>query len=349
MEKNYYTLTEIAQIIGATLQGDPTCKIYSLASLDKAQAGQLSFLAHSRYQLVATSRYEKFLPTTKASAVLLSPSHARDCPVNKLILDDPHQSYVKLASIFVQKHTPNVGIHPTAIVGQHCHIAKTASIGPYCVIGDHCTIGDQTQIDMHVIINDHAVIGKNGHIHSHVIIHRDVEIGESVLIHAGAVIGGEGFGMIREAEGWKRIPHLGRVLIGDHVEIGAHTTVDRGALDDTLLERGVKLDNQIQVAHGVVIGENTIIAGCVGIGGSSKIGKNCMIGGATGITDNILICDNVILTGMSQVTKSITEPGVYSSGTGILPRKVWHKSIVSLRNLRDIVKKLRKWEENKDE
>ncbi len=349
MQKNHYTLDEIAKIIGAELVGDPQCQIDGFASLRNANAGKVSFLTNARYQLVASSLYEKLLPLTKASAVLLAPQYENMCPAYKLIMDDPYKGLIKLASLFQKKLTPIKGIHPTAILGKNCLIGQNVSIGPFCVIGHHCQIGDNTCIEANSVLSDDVVLGSDGYVYPNVTIYHDVQIGDRFVIHSGAVIGSDGFGMIREPQGWQTIPHLGSVIIGHDVVIGASTTIDRGALDDTVIENGVKLDNQIQIAHGVVIGENTVIAGCVGIGGSTRIGKNCLIGGAAGFSDNVVIGDNVIFTGMSQVTKSIHKPGVYSSGTGIQPQKEWRKSIARFHKLDDLARKLQKMEREKGE
>jgi UDP-3-O-[3-hydroxymyristoyl] glucosamine N-acyltransferase len=349
MPKTVYTLAEIAELIGGTLQGDPDCEVSSIASLGKAQAGQISFLAGSRYQLVASSRYEKLLPLTKAQAVILSSEHASLCPVHKLIVADPMQSYLKVAALFERKTHSERGIHCSAEIGENCQIANTASIGANCVIGGNCQIGDGTTIAANVVIMDNTCIGSESVIYPNVTIYHDVIIGNRVTLHAGVVIGARGFGLARDAKGWQKIPHLGSVRIGDDVEVGANTTIDRGAIDDTIIGNGVKLDNLIMIAHGVSVGDNTVIAGCTGVAGSTHIGANCMIGGATGIGDNIVIADNVIFAGMSQVTKSIEQPGIYASGTGILSQKAWHKNIARLRNLDDMAKKLRKLEKEHNE
>ncbi len=339
---NSFSLGEIAKLIGAKLVGNPHTLISGVGSLENAKSGQISFLVGTRYQLIASTRYRKLLPETQASAVILSPSHESLCPVDKLISPEPYLAFAKVAKLFVKPATSLPGIHPTAIVGENCHLHPSVSVGPYCVIEDHCQIDENTHIASHSVIKRGVKIGKYGEISSGVKIYEEVIIGERVVIHANAVIGKEGFGIIRAENGWQKIPHLGKVEIGDDVEIGANTTIDRGVLENTLLKNGVKLDNQIQVAHGVVIGENTVIAGCTGIGGSTKIGKNCMIGGAVGIADNLEICDNVIFTGMAQVVKSIRTPGIYSSGTGIKPQKIWQKSLAQLYDLENFVKKIKK-------
>ncbi len=349
MSNKKYTLGEIAQILGAQLHGDSHCEITGIASLENAKAGQISFLVSSRYQLVASSRHEKFLPLSKASAVLLAPDHMQQCATNMLVMSDPYQGLIKLLSLFQHKSKHDAGIHPSATIGPNTKIPATVSIGPNCVIGENCEIGENTIIHANCVISDNVRIGAESQVYPNVTIYHDVIIGNKAIIYAGVVIGSEGFGMIRTQYGWQTLPHLGTVIIGDNVEIGANTTIDRGALDNTIIENGVKLDNLIMVGHGVVIGENTVIAGCVGIGGSTRIGKNCMIGGATGLNDNIEIGDNVIFTGMSQVVKSIKQPGVYSSGTGILPQKSWHKATARLHNLDELAKKLRKLEKEHNE
>lgn len=349
MQNKSYTLGEIAKLIGAELQGDADTKISSIASLEKASMGQISFLVSSRYQLVASTRHEKLLPSTKASAVLLSPDHASNCPTQMLLMNDPYQGLVRLLDLFQKKSNAKAGIHPTAVIGEDTYIAPSVTIGPHCVIGNNCHIGENTVLKAHTVIDDHVKIGQDCVFYPHVTVYHDVTFGDRVVVHAGAVIGSDGFGLIRDPQGWKKIPHVGSVIIGNDVEIGASTTIDRGSLDDTVLENGVKLDNQIQVAHGVVIGENTVIAGCTGIAGSTRIGKNCMVGGLTGFADNITIADGVIFTGMAQVVKSIKEPGVYSSGTGILPRKEWHKATARLHNLDNLAKKVRNLENENEE
>lgn len=349
MHKKKYTLGEIAKILGAELKGDSNCEVTKIASLEKAQSGQISFLVSSRYQLVASTRYEKLLPFTKASAVLVAPELAAQCPTNVLIMADPYQGLIKLLSLFQTNNHEQRSIHPTSIIGQDSKIGENVSIGPNCVIGTDCVIGNNTVLEANTVISNHVKIGENCKIFANVSIYHDVIIGNNNIIHSGVVIGGEGFGMIRTQQGWQTLPHLGTVIIGNNVEIGANTTIDRGALDDTVIENGVKLDNLIMIAHGVVIGENTVIAGCVGIGGSTRIGKNCMVGGATGITDNVEIADDVIFTGMSQVVKSIKHAGVYSSGTGILPQKSWHKATARFHNLDELARKLRKLEKENNE
>lgn len=349
MQNNLYTLTQIADALGAELIGEGSCQVSKIASLEKAKPGEISFLVSSRYQLVASSRFEKFLPTTQASAVLVGPQHQDQCHTNKLVMLDPYEGMVKLLALFSKKRKAEAAIHSSAVIGENVQIGENVTVGPHSVIKANSKIGSHTIIESNVVIGEGVELGEKNHLFPNVTIYDDVKIGDRVMIHSGVVIGSDGFGLIRNKTGWEKIPHIGTVVIGNDVEIGANTTIDRGVLDDTVIENGVKLDNLIQIAHGVVIGENTVIAACTGIAGSTRIGKNCMIGGATGISDNVVIADNVIFTGMAQVVKSIKQPGIYSSGTGILPQKSWHKAIARLHNLDELAKKLRKLEKESHE
>jgi UDP-3-O-[3-hydroxymyristoyl] glucosamine N-acyltransferase len=338
--QNHYTLGEIAKIIDAQLTGNPDSKIYSVASLKNATQGQISFLVPSRYQLVMSNRFLKLLPTTNASAVLLAPEHQSQCQVDTLVMSDPYKGLIEMSKLFKKTTAHYPGIHPTAIIGKNCHIAATASIGAYAVLGDNCDIDADTIIGPYSFLGQEVSIGAQSTIHPRVTIEQNVTIGDRAVIYSGAVIGSEGFGLVRQSQGWCRIPHLGTVILGNDVEIGANTTIDRGSVDDTVIGNGVKLDNQIQIGHGVNIDDHTVIAGCVGIGGSTRIGKNCMIGGATTINDNIIISDNIIVTGMSQVSKSLSTPGVYSSGTHIQPYDMWRKNTARLNSLDKLAKKI---------
>jgi UDP-3-O-[3-hydroxymyristoyl] glucosamine N-acyltransferase len=232
-----------------------------------------------------------------------------------LITRNPYLIYARIAQLFDCRSLPEKGIHPTALLGKNCDIHPTARIGAYCVIGNGCTIGADTCLWPQVTL------------------YEGTKLGERVIIHSGAVLGSDGFGNAREGAKWVKVPQLGNLCIGNDVEIGANTTIDRGSLEDTIIEDGVRLDNQIQIAHNVHIGAHTAIAACVGIAGSAKIGKNCLIGGAVGIGGHVTICDGVIITAMSGVSKSITQPGIYSSATIIQKNLAWRKMTVRLRYL----------------
>jgi UDP-3-O-[3-hydroxymyristoyl] glucosamine N-acyltransferase len=337
MQKNYFELAELAKTLNARLQGaSGKEKINGIAPLDKAQPGQLSFLGNARYR--------RYLSTTQASAIILTAKDAASCSVAALIVDDSYVAYAKAAALFQDIPTAYEGIHPTAILGEGCQIAPDVSIGAHCVIGNHVKIGANSIIESGTILGDETIMGTDCHLWARVTLYYRVQIGNRVIIHSGAVIGADGFGLANEQGVWHKIPQLGRVLIGDDVEIGANTTIDRGALEDTVIEQGVKLDNLIQVAHNVHIGAHTAIAACTAIAGSVKIGKHCMIGGGATISGHLEITDNVGITGTATVAKSITEPGIYSSGTGLMPHREAIKCAVRYRQLDDIFKRLNQLE-----
>jgi len=350
VSKPQYTLGEIAHHLGATVKyKDESASTASLnrvisgiATLTSAKEDEISFLSNSKY--------EKFLSNTRAAAVILAPEQVPYCLVDALVLSDPYLGYAKAAQLFDLAPSPSPGIHPTAVIGEDCHVADTASIGAYVVLGRGVSVGERTVIHPHVVLSDHVSIGNDCILYPQVSLYHHVSLGNGVIIHGGAVIGADGFGMARNEKGeWIKIPQLGTVEIQDQVEIGANTTIDRGALENTIIEKGVKLDNQIQIGHNVVLGENTAIAACTGISGSTKIGKNCMISGMVGFAGHLEIADGTIITGMTKVTKSIKKRGVYSSGTGIEPHETWLKNAVRFRQLEDMMQRLASLEKTKDE
>lgn len=332
------TLAELAEHIGAQLEGDPTCVISSPAPLDKAGLGQISFLHDPKYK--------KFLPDTQASAVILNPKDKVKTNANLLLLENPPLGYAKALEKLVSLPRPKPGIHPTAVVGEHCKISQTATIGPYVVIGDHVEIGENTVIDAHCAIGDHATLGENVRLYPNVTLYHTISIGDRTIIHGGAVIGADGFGQVNDKGKWIKIPQLGNVVIGNDVEIGANTTIDRGALEDTIISDGVKLDNLIQIAHNVHIGAHTLMAGCSAVAGSTHIGKHCTIGGGVVIGGHIHIADQVMLTGTTVIHASISDPGVYSSGVPSQPNQAWRRNAVRFLQLDDMARRLRKLEKN---
>lgn len=326
------TLQAIAERLAAKLVGDPHAIITSIGALDKAQPGQITFLENPHYK--------KYLESTQATAVIVKEEYAPLVKTNALIVKDPYVGYAKISVLFDDAPKVPVGIHPTAIVGKDCVIGPNVAIGPYCVIGDQVTLGKNVQIAAGCVIGDETTIGDNTRLCAKVIIYHKVKIGSRVILHSGVVVGSDGFGNANENGQWRKIYQLGTAVIGNDVEIGANTTIDRGAIEDTIIEDGVRLDNQIQVGHNVRIGAHTAIAGCVGIAGSTKIGRYCMIGGGVGINGHIEITDGVIVTGMSSVGKSITQRGVYSSGVPAIPHKSWWRNYYYLTNLESLVRRL---------
>jgi UDP-3-O-[3-hydroxymyristoyl] glucosamine N-acyltransferase len=334
-KKTQYTLAElITGLDDVTIKGDPACVITGVGAIQQAQLGQIAFLMNPLYK--------KYLAGTKASAVILSQSDSEDCLVNSIISRDPYYTYAKIAAYFANKPIFNVGIHATAVIGQHCEIDATVSIGPYCVIGDGVKLAANVVIGPGTVIGDDVTIDENSQLDAKVVIYYDVKIGKRVQIYSGTVIGSDGFGLAKHKGVWQKLPQLGRVVIEDDVEIGSNCAIDRGAIEDTVLEKSVKLDNLVQVGHNVRIGENTAVAGCVGIAGSAVIGRDCLIGGASGLNGHITIADNVMITGMTAVTKTIKEPGVYSSGVGGLVTNLeWRKNSARLHRLEQLSQRVK--------
>lgn len=332
-----YTLGDLSNILGATLRGgDSRAVVSAIAPLADAANGDLSFLADPSYR--------HYLSSTKATAVLLAAKDAEHCPVPCLIVDNPAVKFVQVARLFERKITQPCGIHSTAVISEGCSIDPTASIGAHCVIGHRVIIGKNTLIFPGTVIGDDVEVGEHCLLHANVTLYSCCLIGSRVIIHSGAVIGSDGFGNINQEGKWLKAPQLGRVRIANDVEIGANTTIDCGALGDTIIDEGVKLDNLIQIGHNVHIGAHTAMAAQVGVAGSTRIGKYCMLGGKAAINGHITIGDHVILTAITAVSKSIVDPGVYSSGIPAEPYSVWSKNTVRFTKLNDMYKRLLKLE-----
>ena len=329
-------LGQLAEFLGATLRGDPETQITGLATLQEAGPAQLSFLANPQYR--------KYLAGSQAAALLLKEADAEGFAGNTLVVPDPYLAYARISHLFDPKPKATAGIHPSAVIAADAVVDPTASVGPFVVIEAGARIGAQVTLGAHCVIGARSEIGEGGWLAPRVTLYHDVRIGKRVVIQSGAVLGGEGFGFANEKGIWQKIAQIGGVAIGDDVEIGVNTAIDRGALADTVIGNGVKLDNQIQIAHNVQVGDHTAMAACVGISGSTKIGKHCMLAGGVGLVGHIDICDNVFLTGMTMVTHSITEPGSYSSGTAMQPAAEWRKSAARIRQLDDLARRLRQLE-----
>jgi UDP-3-O-[3-hydroxymyristoyl] glucosamine N-acyltransferase len=329
-------LGQLAEFLGATLRGPADKEITGLATLQEAGPGQVSFLANPQYR--------KFLATTHAAAVLLKPADAEGYAGDALLIADPYLAYARISHLFDPKPKAAAGIHPTAVVAEDAFVDATASVGAYAVIESGARIAAGVTIGAHCFIGARSTIGEGGWLAPRVTLYHDVRIGQRVVIQSGAVLGGEGFGFANEKGVWQKIAQIGGVTIGDDVEIGVNTAIDRGAMDDTRIGNGVKLDNQIQIAHNVQVGDHTAMAACVGISGSAKIGKHCMLAGGVGLVGHIEICDGVFITGMTMVTRSITEPGSYSSGTAMQPAAEWRKSAARIRQLDDMARRLQQLE-----
>lgn len=342
MSKKKYSLAQLADFLSAELRGDRNCVISSIAPLNKAVTGQISFFEDSRYK--------DYLSSTKASAVILTAKDSvnLDSTINLLIVENPYLCYAKISKLFVDVPILPAGTHETTIIGKCCIIDGSAAIGPYCTIGESVRIGKNVQIHGGCRLGKNSIISSDTILYPNVTLYHNVRIGERCIIHSGAVIGSDGFGNVNHNGVWHKIYQLGSVVIGNDVEIGANTTLDRGALEDTIIEDGVKLDNQIQVAHNVQIGAHTAIAGCVGIAGSTKIGKHCMIGGGVGVSGHIDLCDGTILTARSAVHKSIDKPGIYAGAIPAMEHRAWWRILKRLLQLDDLFHRVNKLEKEKN-
>jgi len=327
------TLGQLARQLGAELRGDPELRVSGVATLQRAQAGELSFLANPRYR--------RHLATTRAGAVVLAQADAAACPVAALVAANPYACYARAARLLYPEPPLLPGIHPSAVVDGAARIDPTASIGPHAVIEAGADIGPRVRVGPRCVIGAGVSIGADSRLLAAVTVLAAARIGRRVILHPGVVIGSDGFGMAWDDGCWERVPQLGSVRIGDDVDIGANTTVDRGALEDTVIGQGVKIDNQVQVAHNVMIGAHTAIAGCVGISGSARIGSHCTLAGGVGVVGHLEICDNVHVTGMSMVTRSISEPGSYSAGTPLMPNAQWRRNAVTMKHLDALARRVR--------
>lgn len=340
-----FTLAEIAKHIGAKLvvndvdnSASENTDITRLATLANAMPGQVAFLANSKYV--------SQLATTQASAVIVAPNALAECKVTALVMDNPYMGYALLANLLDTTPKSANGIHGSATIAEDVIFGKNVSIGANVVIESGVELGDNVRIGANCFIGYNAKIGAQTQLWSNVSIYHEVKIGQRCLVQANTVIGSDGFGYapVDEQYKWHKIPQLGSVLIGDQVEIGASTTIDRGALEDTIIKDGVILDNQIQIAHNVVIGENTAMAACSVIAGSTVIGENCTIAGLVGINGHINIADNCVFTGMSMVTKNIAQAGVYSSGVPVEINSKWHKTNARVKRLDSLAKRVKELE-----
>lgn len=331
-----FCLAELAEQLDAQLHGDGTISVTSIASMTAAKPGQITFLSNSRYR--------EQLPASEASAVILTEGDLPFCKTAALVVKNPYLTYAKLAQLMDSTPKPADGIAPSAVVASDAVLGSNVSIGANAVIESGVQLGDNVVIGAGCFVGKETRIGANTKLWANVSVYHRIEIGQDCLIQSGTVIGSDGFGYANDRGNWIKIPQLGSVLIGDRVEIGACTTIDRGALDDTIIGNGVIIDNQCQIAHNVIIGDNTAVAGGVIMAGSLKIGRYCQIGGASVINGHMEICDKAVVTGMGMVMRPITEPGIYSSGIPLQPNKAWRKTAALVLNIDEMNKRLKKLE-----
>ena len=334
------SLSELARLTGVAVEGDGTVEVSRVATLESAGPGTIAFLARTKYR--------KQLATTNASAVIVAPAMAADTPLPKLLSANPYATFAKVAAILHPAPSAEPGCHPSAIVDPTAQIASSASIGPRAIIGARTVVGERASVGASCVVGAGVSIAEDVVLHANVTIYDRCLIGARTVVHSGAVIGADGFGMAQEEGRWIKIPQVGRVVIGEDVEIGANTTIDRGAIDDTVIENDVKLDNLIQIGHNCRIGAHTAIAGCVGIAGSTRIGRNCLIGGAAMINGHIDICDGVVIDGAAQVRRSIEAPGEYAGIDPALPGKQWRRIVSVINQLPEVERRVRRLEAGAD-
>jgi UDP-3-O-[3-hydroxymyristoyl] glucosamine N-acyltransferase len=327
-----FTLNEIANVCGGHVEGDGDALIRQVNTLEHAGPGEIAFLANPKYR--------KQLEHTKAAAVVLAPEFIGQTALPRLVIGQPYVAYARIALLFNPSSAPPPGVAPGARIDPAARVAATASIGAFAVIGARALIGESSVIHPGVVIGARCSVGARTVVHPNAVLYPDTVVGADCVIHAGAVLGSDGFGNAETEAGWLRIPQIGRVVIGDRVDIGANTTIARGALDETLIEDDAKLDNQIQIGHNVRIGAHTAIAGCVGIAGSVRIGKNCKIGGAAMISGHIDIGEGVTIAGGTVVAKSLPEPGIYAGVYPLDTMARWRRTAIRVRRLDELAARL---------
>ena len=328
MDRKAYTLEELAHFLDGDLNGDGRYTVHGVASLSSATESDITFLS--------SLKYLSQIGETNAGAILLKKGEQITCLPHSIYVEDPYFCFAKLTALFDPRPSRPTGIHPSAVVAESANIAITASLGPNCFIGENVTVGEYAEIYPNVTVCENSSIGDNCLIYSNVSIYSNVRIGRQVIVHANSVLGSDGFGFAPSRDGWQKIHQLGGVVIGDNVEIGASCAIDRGALEDTIIEQGVIIDNQVHIAHNVVIGEGSAIAGCVGIAGSAKLGKRCIVAGAVAINGHIEIADGTQFHGGTIVTKGVAESGVYASSPPMQEVKKWRKTSVRYRQLDEL-------------
>ena len=328
------SLGELAVRFGCTLKGDPDLRVAHVATLERADPQSLTFLANPKYR--------RYLSQTQAGAVVLDAKSAADCPVAALIAKNPYAVYARIAAHLHPAPSVIPGRHPSAVVDPSAVIDPTAAIGPCAVIGARAKIGARCSIGPGCVLLDDVTLGADTRLIANVTLCNSVVLGERCLAHPGVVIGADGFGLAPAEGEWLKVPQVGGVRIGNDVEIGASTTIDRGAIDDTVIGDGVKLDNQIQIGHNVRIGAHTVIAGCSGVSGSTTIGSRCMLGGMVGVAGHLTICDDVVLTGKSFVSSDIRKPGYYSSGIPVDETPRFRKNAARFHQLDELARQVRR-------
>jgi len=335
------SLQQLAEATGAELAGDGSCMIERAADVAHAGQGDISF--------VYTAKYAKYLDTTQASALVIGRELLAQCSLPALVADNPRLMFAKIVSLLYPVPAMTAGIAPSAVIEQGAKVDASARIEAGAVIKAGAQVAAHASIGANSVIGEHASIGANTHISPNTSIGHHCVIGDDCILHSGVVIGADGFGFVKDGEQYFKVPQIGNVRIGDRVEIGASTSIDRGALGDTVIEDGVKIDNQIQIGHNVHIGHDTVISACTCIAGTTRVGANCLIGGSVGIRDNIEIADNTVITGRTFVSNSIPVAGVYSSSILMDTNENWRRNAARFKQLDALAKRLIKLEKRQHE
>ncbi len=333
MSRPSHRAADLAERFALRLHGDGAVILDGVATLANAGPGKLAFLANPRYRAQ--------LAQTRAGAVVMRAADAEGYAGTALLADDPYAAFARLAAQFETRPVPEPGMHPSAVVAADAFVDPSAQVGPFVSIGARSRIEAGATIGPGCVIGEDCVVGEGCELVARVTLVKRVRLGKRVLAHPGAVLGADGFGLAMDAGRWLKVPQLGGVVVGDDCEIGANTSIDRGALEDTVLEEDVRLDNQIQVGHNARIGAHTALAGCAAVAGSARIGRYCLIGGGAGVLGHLEVCDRVVVTAMSLVTHSIREPGEYSSGTPLMDNRDWRKSAARFKQLDKLFRGLR--------
>ncbi len=325
MSQVSFAAVELAERFALEVRGDGAARVHGVGTLARADAGQLAFLANPKYR--------NQLAASQAGVVVMRTDDAEGYAGTALIARDPYVAFAKMAALFEPRPLREAGIHPSAVVDAAAHVDPSAHVGPHVSIGARSRVEAGAIVGPGCVIGEDCVVGAGSELIARVTLVARVRLGQRVVVHPGAVLGAAGFGLAMEAGHWLNVPQLGGVVVGDDCEIGANPTIDRGAIDDTVLEEDVRLDNQIQIGHNVHIGAHTAMAGCSAVAGSARIGRYCLIGGAAGVLGHLEICDKVVVTAMSLVTSSIREPGEYSSGTPLMDNRSWRKNAARFKQL----------------
>jgi UDP-3-O-[3-hydroxymyristoyl] glucosamine N-acyltransferase len=335
------SLGELAIQFGCELIGDPEAKVSAVSTLSRAGDEDLCFFVNKAYR-------DQMLGT-KASAVVIKIADANDCPVNALIAKDPYLLFARIASQLHPNPVIVAAVHASAVISSSATVAASAQISANAVIDSDTVIEDDVYIGPGVVVGSRCKIGRGSRLNANVTIVQDAELGERCLVHAGAVIASDGFGNAMSDSGWVKVPQVGGVKIGSDVEIGANATIDRGALDDTVIEDGVKLDNLVHIAHNVRVGQHSALAGQTGVAGSTSIGKRCMFAGQVGIDGHLSICDDVIVGGNSVITKDINEPGFYLATFSAEKNMDWKRKVARFKRLDQLTKRVGNLEKQADD